>query len=323
MTMSLSHAPRSAGGSGSAFQITTTMAVGLLLLAAVCWGAGNVANKTVLDHVGPFTALVARCLLGFMLILPLCRLSRDEQPDRRWLGSALRVSLLFAAAIMAQQFAYGWTTVTNASFLVNTCTVMTALLAWVFLRQRPGWCVAFAGLVTLVGAYLMSGAAAMGFTMNPGDLACFVSALFYAGWMVALGQHAVRHGHPMATAAVQFGLTAVLMLPLSLTFEAPTTSGVVAAWRELLFLGIFSTAVACTLTTVAQRYVSAPVTAILLSMESVFGAVGAYLLLGEQTPMVGLVGAGLIFGAVGMTALSDRLSAGPGARALPRARAQT
>jgi drug/metabolite transporter (DMT)-like permease len=91
----------------------------------------------------------------------------------------------------------------------------------------------------------------------------------------------------------------------------PTTTDVVAAWRELVFLGIFSTAAAGTLTTVAQRHVSAPVTAILVSLESVFGAVGAYLLLGEQTPVAGLVGAVLIFGAVGMTAFSGRASRRP------------
>jgi drug/metabolite transporter (DMT)-like permease len=148
-----------------------------------------------------------------------------------------------------------------------------------------------------------------GFTINPGDLACLVSALFYAGWMVAVGQHVLRHGRPLASSAVQFGLTAALMVPLVLAYEAPTLSGVAAAWRELLFLGVFSTAAACTLTTLAQRYVSAPVAAILVSMESVFGALGAYLLLGEQTPAAGLLGAALIFGAVVMTALSDRASA--------------
>lgn len=317
MTISLSAAPR--GAPQSPFQITATSAVGLLLLAAFCWGAGNVANKTLLEHVGPLTALLARCLLGVAILLPLCRLDGAGRPDRAWWGSALAVSVLFAAAVVAQQVAYRWTTVTNVSFLVNTCTVMTALLAWVFLRQRPGWRVGLAGLVTLLGAYLMSGATAVGFTLNPGDLACFVSALFYAGWMVALGQHVQRHGRPMSTSAAQFALTAVLMLPLSFTFEAPTISGVIAAWRELLFLGIFSTAAACTLTTVAQRHVSAPVTAILVSMESVFGALGAYLLLGEQTPVVGLLGAALIFGAVGLTALSDQVPATPNPIKLPAA----
>ncbi len=168
-------------------RVTATTAVGFLLLAALCWGAGNVANKTLLEHVGPFTALVVRCLLGLAILLPLCRLDAEGRGDGRWLASALAVSVLFAAALMAQQVAYVWTTVTNVSFLVNTCTVMTALLAWIVLRQRPGWRVGTAGVVTLAGAYLMSGAAVAGFTINPGDLACLVSAVFYAGWMIAPG----------------------------------------------------------------------------------------------------------------------------------------
>ena len=289
-------------GRRSAFQMSVTGAVVLLLLAALCWGAGNVANKTLLEHVGPLTALVGRCTLAFLVILPLCRLDGSDDSPEPWLGSAVVVSFLFAAAIMAQQIAYRWTTVTNVSFLVNTCTVMTAMLAWMLLSQRPSWRVAAAGIITIAGAYLMSGAGASGVTVNTGDLACFVSAFFYAAWMVALGRHAMRYGRPMKTSAVQFGLTGLLMLPLAFTFEAPTTTGLFSAWREILFLGIFSTAAAGALTTIAQRHVKPSVAAILVSAESVFGAAGAYLILGEQTPVAGLLGATLIFSAIALTA---------------------
>ncbi len=306
MTASVASLPSSLPGQGrSAARVTATGAVLLLLLAAVFWGAGNVANKTLLAHVGPLTALVGRCGLALLVMLPLCRL--DGPGDRRepWLRSALVVSLLFAGAIMSQQVAYRWTTVTNVSFLVNTCTVMTALLAWMLLSQRPSRRVAAAGVVTVAGAYLMSGAGGAGLSLNPGDLACFVSAFFYAAWMVALGRHAVRFGRPMRTSAVQFGATGLLMLPLALLFETPTATGLLGAWREILFLGLFSTAAAGALTTVAQRHVRPSVAAILVSAESVFGAAGAFLLLGERTPVTGLLGAALIFSAVALTALDS------------------
>ncbi len=290
------------GGHRSAARVTMAGAMMLLLLAAFFWGAGNIANKTLLDHIGPLTALVGRCALAFLVMLPLCRLDGSDNSPEPWVGSALLVSLLFAAAIMSQQVAYRWTTVTNVSFLVNTCTVMTALLAWVFLSQRPSRRVAAAGIVTLAGAYLMSGIGSAGVRMNPGDLACFVSAFFYAAWMVALGRHATRHGRPMRTSAVQFGVTGLLMLPLAFLFETPTTTGLLGAWREILFLGLFSTAAAGALTTVAQRHVKPSVAAILVSAESVFGAVGAFLILGELTPVAGLFGAALIFSAVALTA---------------------
>ena len=71
-------------------------------------------------------------------------------------------------------------------------------------------------------------------------------------------------------------------------------------------LALISTALAFGLMTWAQRYIAAPTAAIIVSAEGVFGALGARLLLGEQTSALGLFGAALILFAIGMVALGDR-----------------
>lgn len=305
-------APRGAGGVvGGIVPPTERGAVAMLLLAALLWGSGNVANKTLLDHVGPFTALAIRCLLALLVVLPLLRFDGTGRTNGRWLASALGVATLFVGATATQQVAYRWTSVTNVSFLVNTCPVMAAGLAWLLLRQRPGWRLSVAAIATVSGAALMSGVVTTRLAMNPGDVACLVSAFLYAGGMVAMSRHLLDHGRPMATSAVSFGLAAAVMLPLSLAVEAPTTQGVAAAWRELLFLGLFSTAASCVLLTLAQRHVAAPLAAVLVSSESVFGAAGAFLLLGERTYVIGLLGGALILGAVALAARDSGPSRGP------------
>ena len=42
----------------------------MLLCAGLFWGSGNVANKTVPDHIGPFSALGYRCALTILVIAP-------------------------------------------------------------------------------------------------------------------------------------------------------------------------------------------------------------------------------------------------------------
>jgi len=72
----------------------------LLLVAALFWGFGNVAQKTVLEHLDPFSAVGLRCLIGGLLILPLMRLDRDGVPTPGYWLSALRVAAIFALALL-------------------------------------------------------------------------------------------------------------------------------------------------------------------------------------------------------------------------------
>jgi drug/metabolite transporter (DMT)-like permease len=284
------------------------LAPGLLLLAAFFWGAGNVANKTVLDHVGPLTAVALRTAIALAVVMPLVAMEgRGRRTDAAgWLPGALSVALLFVAASTLQQMAFGTATVTNASFLVNTCCVLTPVLAWVLFGDRPGLRIALAAPATLLGAFLMTGATFRPGAMNPGDLLCLGSAVFYALWIVALGRHAAAHGRPLATAALQFGTAAAMLLPLAALTEAPDPAALRAALPELLLLGIFSTAAAFTLQIWAQRVVPAATAAILVSAESLFGVAGAVLILGESPPLLAWTGAVLIFAAIALVASGTR-----------------
>jgi drug/metabolite transporter (DMT)-like permease len=285
--------------------MTRLLASLMLLMAALCWGAGNVANKTVLLHLGPITVVGLRCLIASTVLAPFILRKDLGRGDAPWLGSAVALALLFAAALLLQQIAFQSTTVTNASFLVNTAAILTPILAWITLGCRPGPWVSCAAGLSLVGAFLMAGASLTLADYNRGDLICLVSAAFYAAWVVALGQHAVTHGRPLPTALIQFAVGAAVALPLGLWTEAPTLPALRAAAPDLLFLGVVSTAFAFGLMTAAQRYVSASSAAVLTSAESLFGALGAYILLGERTPAVALTGAGLILLGIVLVARAD------------------
>ncbi|MEJ1937416.1 DMT family transporter, partial [Nostoc sp. NIES-2111] len=152
--------------------------------------------------------------------------------------------------------------------------------------------------LTLWGALLMSGAGLQG--MSAGDAACILSAVLYAAWMVQLGYHVQRYGAPAATAVVQFALGAALCLPVGLAMEQAGLGAVHAAGLELFILGVFSTAAAFGLQTVAQRHTPASHAAVIVSAESGFGAAGAFLLLSERTSAEGLAGAALIILSIGL-----------------------
>jgi drug/metabolite transporter (DMT)-like permease len=275
----------------------------LLLLAAALWGFGNVAQKTVLTHLDALSAVGLRCLIGGLLVLPFVLTERRLPAGTGHFASLARVGALFAISIMLQQLCYLGATVTNASFLISTATVMTPLAAWLLIGERPTASLILAAGLTVVGCLLLSGGIA---GLSGSDLTAILSAGCYALWTVELGRHMQAHARPFTAAAAQFLGAAVFALPLgamqgNLSFAAASSAG-----PELVVLGVFSTAVAFGIQIAALRFTSASHAAVIVSAESVFGALGAAIFLGEQYSAVGALGAAIILGAILSVAMSNR-----------------
>jgi drug/metabolite transporter (DMT)-like permease len=278
--------------------VTHSQANRLMILAAVLWGTGNVAQQTVLEHVGPFTAVALRCLIATLLFLPLLLLKgrHTAAMPAKSKRPALLSALAFAAAVTFSQAGYGETSVTNAGFFINTTTVITPILAWLMLAQRPHVAVWFAAGLILVGATLMSGGSLQGLTR--GDLFCLAAALSYSLWMIFLSDYARQSGDATRMTIIQFSLTALVCIPFAVGFEKISATAIGLALPELLFLSVFSTAGAYYLQIVAQKYTSASEAAVIGSGEALVGAFAAYLILGEVMTGLSAAGSVLVFAGI-------------------------
>jgi drug/metabolite transporter (DMT)-like permease len=269
----------------------------LLLIAALCWGTGNVAQKTVLDDLGPMLAMGLRSLVALIVVAPLLwREASAVAPltDKQW-RSLAAVSAFFVLALAVQQLAYGGTTVTNASFLVNTTILFTPAIAWLMVREHPGILLAPAVGFAVCGILLMGGGLN---ALRWGDVTCLVSAALYSVWIVLVAQVACQIDRPFAIAGCQFGLAAIVGTLCGLVFEKVSFQALAGAAPEIAMLGVISTGAAFTLQAVAQRYTPASHAAIIMGAESVFGAITASILLGEELSLRSAVGAGMILAAI-------------------------
>jgi drug/metabolite transporter (DMT)-like permease len=289
--------------------MSANKAIALALLAALAWGSGNVAQKTILDHLDGFAATGITALVGVVVLLPLLRreCKADLPPIRGTLPLLLVISLLFTFASTVMQFGYGLTTVTNAGFLVNTAAVLTPVLAWLFLSQRPHLAVWPASLSALIGVFLMAGASWSG--LSAGDGLALLSAMGFAIWTLAVGAYVMRARRPVLMTVVQLAASGVLCIGLGAVVHGlPAQEALAAALPELLFLGLVSKGLAYVLMAIAQQHISATCVAVLVSAEAVFGAAIAAIILGETLGLTrGIGGLFIILGVVIAARIPARL----------------
>lgn len=264
----------------------------MLLLAALAWGVGNVSQKTILDHLDAFAANGITCLVGAAVLYPFAR--REASAPAKGSGSLLlMVAISFTLASTLMQVGYGHTSVTNAGFLVNTSAVLTPVLGWVIYRQCPPLLIWPASLCALTGVYLMGGGALS--SLAYGDFLALASGLAFAVWNLVVARYVMRYRRPAFMTVVQFLCCGIVCLAISAVLNGwPGAARIWAALPEIVMLGVVSKGLAYALMAAGMRTVSASAAAVLVSMESIFGATCAIIFLSESPGVIRLIGGGFI-----------------------------
>ncbi len=273
---------------------------GLLLLTAMIWGFAFVAQRVGMDYVGPFTFNGVRFALGGLVLLPLVARSNGpaavaesiRPPLSRGqlvVGALLTGTALFAGASL-QQVGLVYTTAGNAGFITGLYVVIVPLLG-LFWGQRPGLGTWAGAVLAATGLYLLS--ITSSFTISFGDLLELIGAFFWAGHVLIIGWLSPRTS-PVRLAFFQYAACSVLSLAVAVMFEEITAAGIRGALVPILYGGALSVGVAYTLQVVAQQSAHPAHAAILLSLESVFAALGGWVLLGERLSARGAIGCALM-----------------------------
>jgi drug/metabolite transporter (DMT)-like permease len=281
----------------------------LLLLTAALWGFAFVAQRAGMDHVGPFAYTAVRFALGSLALLPLVILERraarrDASPvggrpasspgaARRTIhpvpGGLLAGTILFGGVIL-QQAGLVWTTAGKAGFITGLYVVLVPLAGMLW-GQRPGWSRWLGAALAAAGLFLLS--VTRSFTLERGDLAVLVGALFWTAHVHVLGWLSPRT-RVVALSCVQFAVCSALSAFATLLAERVAAASLLRAAVPILYGGLVSVGVAFTLQVVAQRRAPPAHAAILLSLEAVFAALGGWLVLGERLSQRGLAGCSLM-----------------------------
>jgi len=282
----------------------------LLLLAAAIWGLAFVTQRIGMEYVGPFTFTGMRFALGCLTLLPLLLFNKrhsppdpvagTDKPANSWRVGLLAGSLMYIAASL-QQIGLIYTTAGKAAFITGMYIILVPI-AGIFLKHRisaVAWC---GSVVALAGLYLLC--VKQGFAIAYGDMLVLISAFFWTAHLLLIDRF-TRRIDTLMLAFSQFATCAALSLATALCFETITLSALSQAWITILYGGVCSVGIAYTLQFVGQKHASPVHTALILSLETVFAAVGGYFILHELLGWRELIGCMLILGGMLLSQLPN------------------
>jgi drug/metabolite transporter (DMT)-like permease len=264
--------------------VSLALGIALLVLVTLIWGTTFVVVKETVQAV-PVPLLLALRFTMASLLLGWVKLERQALVPSLFLG----VLLFFGFG--TQTLGLEITTASKAAFITGLSVILTPIVGALWLRQR----IPVRGYLGAVLAVLGIGFLTLGDAgeLNRGDLWVVATAVFYALYIVYLGEVAKRHA-PLALTSMQLWPVALLSWLWALP-ELPRLSDITpSALLAILYLAVVATALTTWLQTAAQRVVPAYLAALVFALEPVFAALFAYLLLAERLGVMGWLGGVLV-----------------------------
>ena len=274
-------------------QILSTLC---LVGAALIWGTAFVAQTTGMEYVGPLTFTNIRFIIGGLLVLPF---AIKEIPKFKYLikkKKLIIIVLLTGFCLLMgsylQQYALQYTKIGNAAFLTILYVPFVPIISRFFLKKKIHWSIWVSVSICLFGSYYLT--IENSFEAQFADFLVVICAIFFALHCILIDEYFEIVDAPFSLATAQFLLCFIYSLPFIFIFETPTLDGIYKESFELLYVGIMSVGIAYTLQVIGQRYVRPSTAAITFSLEGVFGAIAAWIILSQILTGIQIFGCFLI-----------------------------
>ena len=249
----------------------------LLFLATLAWGTSFVILKDTIEQVPPMFVIAIRFLFAGV-IMALVFFKKLKVADKYSIVSGVLVGLTVAGAYIAQTYGLTMTTPGKNAFITSSYCVMCPFLAWLIIKQKPKAKNIISALLCILGIGLiaLSGEKASSSSTLLGDALTLVSAVFFAVQIVFIDKFQSKGARSIVLLIFEFLTAGIIFAIVTLVFEMPvwTIEKYALNGQELLKIGYL--ALSCTLFAqsaqlIGQKYTTANQSALILSLEAVFG----------------------------------------------------
>jgi len=282
-----------------------------LLLAAVLWGASFVFQNEGAQIIDPIAFNGLRSLLGSLALIPVIAITgilnrkkgntkKASKEDKKNLlsgGLFCGLALCLAGTLQTLGIKQG----AGESGFITTIYIVFVPILGVFLRQRIPRRVWIAVMMCFVGLYLLCGS----FAFNINQIYLLLCAFFFAVHILTIDYFSPKV-NAVKLSCLQFLVVGIIDCTIMFFVDVPTLKEIIICFPNLAYMGFVSCSIAYTFQIIGQKYISASIGALLMSLESVFSVLSEWALQGTLLAPVKILGCVIIFAAVILVQLPVR-----------------
>ena len=295
------------------------LSITALLLTAMIWGVAFVAQDKASETLGAFTINASRSLIASAVLIPVALVLRKKQgkpyfeTNRTDRGNLIKAGLLcgifLCISVNLQQFAISMypadAAVSGRAGFITALYIIFVPIFGLFVKKKPRGTILIAVALATAGLYFLCLSGGLD-ALYTGDIVMTLCGMAFAVQILCV-DHYIDRVDPVKLSSLQFFVCGVISTVLMLIFEGFDAEALLNGWAPILYLAVLSSGVGYTLQIVGQKYADSPaVSSILMSMESVFAALGGATLAGEHLKGREIVGCVIMFAAIIVAQIPER-----------------
>ena len=248
-----------------------------LFLATIIWGISFVIMKTSLASLTPAYIIALRFSIA-AVVLTIIFIKKWKNCSKKLIITGIWTGAFLGAAYIIQTYGLKYTTPGKNAFITSIYCIIVPFLYWIFVKKKPDKFNIIAVILTIIGIGLVS----LNFNsetsiINLGDILTIVCSLFYALHIVTVNIYAQKYDIYLIT-IIGFYSAAIVAWIFSFIFEGIPTKIDINLVPTILFLGLLPSGLAILLQNYGLKYVNPNQGSLILSLESVFGALASIIL---------------------------------------------
>ena len=284
------------------YQISYRRGLAFVLSAGVLWSTVGLGVRLIEDaNVWQILLYRSAALTALLFFVIFLRSGKNAVVQIMNSGfPAILAGLALVAAYSGGIYSLQVIPVANALLLFATAPFITAILGWIFLRERvrpATWIAIFVAILAI--SIMVSGQSAEGST--DGTLAAIGSAFGFAVFTVALRWGKTGEMLPAVFLSGLFAIiiTSILCLYFGMSFILSARDGGIA-----LSMGVFQVGLGLVFYTLGSKVLPAAELTLLSLAEVLLGPVWVWLFLGDEATLRTFIGGALLLAAIASNALT-------------------
>ncbi len=273
----------------------------ILMLTAIVWGSGFVAQSAGREFIGANTFNGIRMLIGSFVLLPIVfynikvKKTVTKENRKTLIISGIICGVILCAASTIQTIGIGYTTSGKSGFITALYLIFVPIIG-VLMGRKLSIQTILCALLALVGMYMLC--MTEGFdSINFGDAITIISAILFAIHITVIDKVA-GDIDAIAFSSIQFFVAGVINIVIMFMFEDPSMDVIKQCTIPILYSGLFACGIGYTLQPIGQKYAEPTTASIIMSLESVFALLFGVMILGDRPSVIEVIGSAIMLTAI-------------------------